>query len=742
MGKSDVTMIRCCDDSMIRRYAGRIVASSRCRIVGVLLLGLWWNILPFPAQAALPVASLPAPQKTGEPVQLSAAELGYDRKHALVVARGGVEVIQGDSVVLADRITYNQNTNEVHASGNVSLRQPNGDVLFAENVRLKDNLEAGIIHDFRARLSDNSLFAAREARKINAEVTELDYAVYSPCKVCDGKDPLWQLKAKKVKIDEGEQRVSYENASLEFWGVPVAWTPYFSHATPGADSKAGLLMPELKASSELGTTVKLPYYVPLAPNIDMTLTPMLTTQEAPVLMGEYRHLFHDGLLQLRGSATYPERRDGLGNRTNGQELRGHVDAFANFRLNDSWHWGGQLQRTTDDTYLRRYDIKNDDMLTSTLFVEGIDGRQWTNLQALAFQRLTDEIEDDLSPYVVPLADFWWQGDPGWQGSRFEMAANSMVLLRESAAESRRLSLRGAWNLPLVSAGGHVFESEASLRGDVYSVQDVALAGGATHDGEEARLIPELALRWRYPLINHYAPGESLLIEPIIGLAASPSGQNDPEIPNEDSLAPEFSDSNLFDDNRYPGFDRVETGPRLQYGARGQWQFAPVRRVNFLFGQNYQFNDDRTFPQTVDADEHASDYVGRLALDWEEWLDLAYRFRFDHHDFAMRRNEVNAGFSLDPVGLHFDYLNLSDDPFLDDRQEIVASGSLRLTDDWTLLAGGRRDLDEKEMIYANTGLQYQDECFTLLANFARSFIQDRDVEPGTSFLVRVQLKNLD
>ncbi len=677
-----------------------------------------------------------------EPVMLSANELGYDRKNALVVARGRVEIMQGDRIVLADRVTYNQNTNEVQAFGNVSLRQPNGDVLFADKVKLQDNLKAGIIRNFRARLADNSLFAAREARKIEDNITELDYAVYSPCKICEDREPFWQLKARKVVIDDNSKRVKYRDARLEFWGIPVAWTPYFSHATPDAPATAGFLTPELKTSAELGTTVKTPYYIPLARNRDITITPMFTTQEGAVLMGEYRHIFTNGDMQLRASATYPQRRDGQGNRAAGRELRGHLDGFANFTINDKWRWGAKLQRATDDTYLRRYDINNKDLLTSTLFIEGIDGRSWTNLQALSFQRLTNEITADGEPYIVPLADFWWQGEPGWNGSRFELTANSMILLRESSTASKRLSLKAAWQLPVITSKGQVFQAKASLRGDVYWADDLLLPDNSVYDGQQNRLMPQFNLLWRYPLINQYDVGSSILVEPILGLVVNSNGQNDVRIANEDSQAPEFKDSILFAENRYPGFDMVETGTILQYGARGQWRFTPTRIFSFLAGQNYQLAGSSDFPHTNAVDEKASDYAGRLALDWEQWLRLAYRFRFDQHDFQMRRNEVNLDFNLEPVRLHFDYLNLSDDPFLDDRQEIVANGSVDLTDYWTFMAGGRRDLDESEMIYANTGLRYRDECFTLFANFARSFIRDRDVEAGTSFLLRVQLKNLD
>lgn len=685
---------------------------------------------------------------TNAPVMLAANEMGYDRKNALVVAIGSVEVIQGETIVLADRITYNQNTGEVHATGNVSLKQPNGDILFAENVRLKDNLSAGIVKEFRARMSDNSLFAAREARKISADVTELDYAVYTPCELCEDKAPLWQLKSEKVTIDETEQRVTYRNASLELAGIPVMWTPYFSHATPNADAKSGILTPEWANNSELGAMVSIPYYQRFAPNLDATLTPTFTTNEGSIMNAEVRYKADNGYTEFTGSITNPKKRDNTGDKVPGRELRGHIEANGQFSLAESlgqgWNWGYNIHRTTDDTYMRRYNISQTDLLTSTLYLEGVDGRQWTSLQGLSFQRLTDDVDDDQAPHVLPLADYWWESDPGWLDSRMELSANSMMLVREEGTQSRRVSMTGAWQLPWVAPGGHVFEAVASLRGDVYSSEDVPIAsrGGQLESSQDARIIPQLELNWRYPLINQYAPGRSLLIEPVVSFVTSPNGVNDEEIANEDSLLPEFSDSNLFLANRYPGYDLIETGSRFNYGLRGQWQFADANSLQFVFGQNYRFSDDNRFPFTNTLDDQFSDYVGRFGLTWGEWLTMAYRFRADRDDFELRRNELNTLLTYENLAFSVDYLQLNDDPYLANRQEIVGSGSLRITDHWTFIAGARRDLDDDEMIYANSGLQYQDECISILGNFARSFISDRDVEPNTSFIFRIALKNLE
>ncbi len=701
------------------------------RVLIFLLIG--WGI---PAYAL-------APKSGDKPVFLSAQELGYDRKKAVVIALGKVQIIQDGIILLADKLSYHQNSNEVFASGNVSIRQPNGDVLFADKVRLKENLSEGVINNFRARMSDDSLFAAREARRIDNNIIEMDKAVYSPCKLCGDDNPLWQMKAEKVTLNEAEQLVEYKNARLELWGVPVAYTPYFRHATPNADAQSGLLVPEAGADSELGTFLKVPLYASIAPNIDATITPMWLGKEAPVLSGEYRHLFNNGYMQLRGSITNPDRRDEFGNLASGKEIRGHIDALGEFKLSDTWHWGFDVNRATDDTYLRRYDISSEDTLESRLYAEHIENRRYFGVQALAFQGLRATDDSDTTPLISPIADFSWESAPNWLNSRFTVDAGTMVLSRDVGAQSRRLSMQAGWELPVITNGGHVFETKASVRGDVYSVEDVTRAGLTNDfDGTPARVIPQLELGWRYPLLNQYAANRSLLIEPIAQFIVSPGGSNSDKIPNEDSLIPEFNDSNLFDGNRFAGYDRVETGPRFNFGVQGLWQFADTSNLDFSFGQHYRTDQDSPFPFSNDLTEERSDYVGRLAINWDTNFTTAYRFRLDKDDLSPKRTEINTGLNLNPFFLNVDYLDLSNDSFLDDRQEIVASGSVALTDYWTLFAGTRRDLQENQQTVANAGFKYQDECFKLYGNFNRSLIRDRDIEPSSSFVLRVELENLN
>ena len=689
-------------------------------------------------------ADVPTPSRT--PIYMEAEKLGYDRSHGVVVAKGKVEVVQGEYVLFADKITYNQKTNKVKAAGNISLLQPDGTVMFAEEMELQDDLKQGLINDIRLRMKDNAAFAAREAHRISETQTELTKAVFSPCKICvddDGSDkaPLWQLKADKVTIDEEEEQVSYRNARMEVLGVPVLYSPYFSHALPDASSKSGFLAPEYGSSSQLGTTARVPYYFALSPTMDATLTPRFTSEEGPVLEGEYRLRTDDGYFEFNGSATFPNRRDENGIEINGRDFRGHLFARGQQQINDVWRWGLDIEHSSDDTYLERYGYGFQDLLTSSLDVERLDDRDYFRVRAIGFQGLEEEDDPDTTPLIVPAIDTHIESDALALNSRFYLDQNALFLTRRQGAETGRFSLTGGYRVPYTTDNGHAFEADASVRADAYSIteRDESTSTGEPNE-DTVRVIPQLALSWRYPLVKQIN-NASLVLEPHAKLIVASNGNNPSVISNEDSLINEFSATGLFASNRFSGLDLVENGTRAIYGLRTQYQTASNGYINLTLGQEVQLAGERVFPSNLEGSSDRSDFVGQLAIDYAPF-NIAYGFRMDDETLELHRNEVSGALDYRGLALSVDYVQLQNDPVLGTREEVSGVGSLQLTENWRVFANGQRNLTDNQTTSAGAGFVYSNECVTVTTRMQRSFIRDRDIEPDVSYLIRLSLSNLN
>jgi LPS-assembly protein len=210
----------------------------------------------------------------GEQVLITADEVSYDQELGTIIARGSVEIVQGKRVLIADSISYNQKTDTVSASGNISLLEPTGEVIFAEYIELTDEFKNGLVKELRILLTDESRFAAGEAIRVDGNRTIMRRAVFSPCKPCKDdpqRSPLWQLKAQTIVHDQESQEIIYQNAFLEIYGVPIAYTPYLSHPDPTVHRRSGFLAPNFGAGGDLGGFIQAPFFLVLGDDKDATI---------------------------------------------------------------------------------------------------------------------------------------------------------------------------------------------------------------------------------------------------------------------------------------------------------------------------------------------------------------------------------------------------------------------------------------------------------------------------------------
>ncbi|MBC8159506.1 MAG: LPS-assembly protein LptD [Alphaproteobacteria bacterium] len=671
------------------------------------------------------------------PVLLRADELSHDRELGIVNARGNVEVSRNDRVLLADSITYNQKDDILTAKGNVSFLEPTGEVVFSEYVELTGDFKDGLIEDIRMILSDGARLAANGARRTGGIKHEMSKAVYSPCYLCPddpAKPPLWQIKAIKVTHDKRSRDITYEDAWLEVMGLPVAYTPFMSHPDPTVKRRTGFLVPSIGTSSDLGIVVKTPYFININPWQDITLNPIYTSEEGPVMAGEYRHRLATGELEVAASITSDSDSD----------VRGHVDATGEFDINNTWRWGFDANRSTDDTYLRRYGFPSSSTLTSRLFAEGFRKRNYVSANAYTFQGLQESDDPGQTPLVLPMVNYHHVGEPDSLGGRKRLDASFLSLTRNEGSDTQRISVNAGWDLPYVGPMGDIYLLSASVRGDAYHVKDLERDGNKSdYDGFSERLLYEVGLHWRYPFVR--SQGRAIqVIEPMASAIISPYGGNPDTIPNEDSQDFEFDDTNLFSANRFPGLDRVEGGPRVNYGLRWGVFGLGGGHTSFLVGQSVRAKDDDTFAENSGLEGHFSDIVARARISPGKHLDLTYRTRLDKEDFAPRRNEVSVTAGPDVLRLNTNYVFFDRQPdseFSTSREEWRSSVAAKLSRYWRSRGNYVYDVQDSEMRSYGLDLTYEDECVALTTTWGRSFFRDRDIEPTDTIFFRLNLKTL-
>lgn len=718
---------------------------KRVYILAVILL------LSFPAFAAGM-----KPERSSAPVVLNADQVTYDQNADVATAVGHVEVTQGARVLRADKIIFDKKRDVVTAFGNVALIEADGQVSFADKFEVSSDMKQGFVDQIGMLLVDNSRFAAQEGERIDGRFIILRRATYSACDLCKEnpeKPPLWQLKASKVMHDNETKRITYRDAFLEVGGVPVFYTPYFSHPDPSVKRKSGFLTPMGGSSSNIGTFATVPYYIDIAPDKDLTLSPTFSGKDGFQFAAEYRQRFAHGGMKFDGSAVLADRVNDQ-NIVEKDKLRGHLFGDIGFDLGEHHRAGAKIAFTSDKSYLYRYRIPTSDVLENRAYLEYFKGRDYANFEGLYFQDLRPG-ERQVEPLALRAAYSALGAPNATLGGRWEVDASLVSLTRDSTEtsvltrgpDSKRASLAFGWERQMVSDLGLVASIAGHVRGDVFyadRLQDPANANNFYSKAYSQRVLPVGSILLRYPL-GRQGEHWRQTIEPMVALTASPNLARDPHIVNEDSQGTEFDATNLFATNRFSGVDRYETGVRLTYGLRTAAYDDTGGSYGAMLGASTRLTENDNFPAISGLRDEQSDLVGYLRANPVPWFGASYNFRLNKDTFQPRYSEFGgfigeAWFRPTVQYLAVDGLDANNNQST--ISEITYGFSTNFMPYWTFAASQRRAL-KSDAGPRNTGasLTYRDECTTVGLTVNHDDVTRPDLSSGTTFMITVYLRNL-
>jgi LPS-assembly protein len=304
------------------------------------------------------------PTPADAPMLVQADEIKYDYPNNTVAAVGNVQIYYGGATIEADEVIYDQKDKRLRAQGNARLTEPNGQITYGQVIDLTDDYRDGFVDSLRLETPDDTHLAAVRADREKGAYTVLENGVYTACEPCKddpNKPPLWQVKAARIIHDENEKMLYFENATVDFFGVPLAWFPFMSAPDPTVKRKSGFLFPSLSNSQAYGYGIEVPYYLALAPNYDLTLYPKYTTMQGPLMEAEWSQRLLSGSFNIHAAGIFQQDsgyfagRDGIGAPST-QSFRGAVLTSGQFALTDSWVWGWTGFLQTDPTFTTDYGL--------------------------------------------------------------------------------------------------------------------------------------------------------------------------------------------------------------------------------------------------------------------------------------------------------------------------------------------------------------------------------------------------
>jgi LPS-assembly protein len=372
---------------------------------------------PAAAQTSPPAQSAQA--KPQDKLLIDADELVYDKDKNTISAVGSVQLFYEGRVLQADRVTYDRASKRVYAEGHAKMTDEHGNVVYGSRFALSDDFRDGFIDSVQVLTVDKTRFTSPRIERSNGDVTVLEKGAYTACEPCKDhpeRPPFWQVRATKIIENQTTHTVYYEDAQLQFWGFPVFYMPYFSSPDATVNKQTGLLAPSLVSGGNLGYGMSLPYFINLAPNYDLTLTPTFLSKQGLLGQIEWRQRLSNGTYSIRATGidqeqpgVFPAFPYGAGD----TRLRGAIESNGNFFLNDMWQLGWNGTWLSDKFFLNDYRLQGINFdtfyfqdIVSSVYLRGQGAQSFFDLSAYHFEGTTAYDDNRTLPTAVaPVFDY-------------------------------------------------------------------------------------------------------------------------------------------------------------------------------------------------------------------------------------------------------------------------------------------------------------------------------------------------
>jgi LPS-assembly protein len=565
-------------------------------------------------------------------------------------AEGDVEFRRGNTVLRADKLTYEEAEDLARATGHVVIAR-DGNVFSGPELQLKIERFEGFFRMPTYRFARTGAGgSAKMIEFIDEQRAVATDANYSSCSVYDDSgEPVWILKARELRIDHETNEGIAKDAVLRFYGVPILASPTLSFPL-SEERKSGFLPPSFSIDSSSGFQAAIPYYWNIAPNRDATFTVQESLRRGPSLDTEFRYLEPSYF----GAVDYKILPyDKVAERTRYSLRADHegalpLNAYAQLRV----------MRVSDDDYWKDFagEIKSltPRLLQTDLLVTRPFGDWSAYARALRWQVLqTDDPTTRIdSPYErVPQVGARYAAP--WRGGfdvALETEINRFANPDDRFVGDRQTGVRthavGSIARPFGSPGWSV-TPKVSFNAATYSL-DLPLADGSR---SATRVIPTLSLDSAWTLerdAQFFDRAVRQTLEPRLFYVNTPFHRQD-DLPNFDSSPKDFNFDSIFTENDFSGIDRVSDSNQLTAGvvSRVLDPDTGVEALRVGMAQRYRFRDQQLTPEGVPQTKHFSDFLvfGSTSLVPRWVFDAAAQYNPDTS--RIERSLLGARYSPGP-----------------------------------------------------------------------------------------------
>ena len=637
--------------------------------------------------------------------------------------------INAPKTIKSEKVEYDVKSGTVKTTGKTEITNASGARMTLKDSYMSSRGEHLSGDDIKIWLGEH-VYIESDNITHDGDDTIAKKAMFTACANCDDYGNAWQINAKKIIHDMSDRMLSFHNMIFRIYDLPVLYFPYYTMPDPGVKHKSGLLMPSLQSTNKMGTQINVPVYISFSDYHDATFTLSYLTDENPLFQIEHRLNLAHSEYRTRGS--YTHNRDG--------EDRWHIFNNDIVEMGEYARAKIYIARASDKTYLQKYGFYEDQpYLDSGAQVELFGQSSYVVADAHVFQELRSDgwMGTVPSGNILPNIRGVYQTSPLFAETYMTFSGDVLSIVGDGTSSQRMVGesrITSPWTL----WGGNRLTASLAARYDVYNFNNVDMVDGDKFSGLKNRFLPNGYVEWGLPFVKP-STGWSQTIEPRARLTVMRRIDDDQFALNNDSAGTFLSDTVLFSNNRFAGYDLWENGTFADYGMRWSAFNNDGRVVEVFLGQSYDFTDRADTDLNSGFHSGGSDFVGRVGFNNSDWLNVSSRFRIDRDTFNLRHAETSA-----VIGSSSNYFTLGHiwaRQFIDaqtlapDINEAMAGVGFRITDRWSIKFDAIYNWTEDTFLRHSGTLFYNHPCYYLSFGYRRDNAVREDYEGNTTIQFR-------
>ena len=636
------------------------------------------------------------------------------------------EFFKGKNILINSNYKTPQNDKYYFAHGMINLK--NNDFI-AGDTKVK-------IHKNLLNNPDNDPRIIGKSSKKEGDITLIKKGVFTSCKENDNCPP-WAIQASEIKHDQSKKEISYKDAILKVYNVPIFYFPKFFHPDPTVKRRSGILKPVINDSSILGSSLTVPYFHVISEESDLTFTPSVFDNGSNLMQNEYRKVGKnsDILINFGHSRNYKSLSQNK--KKNISYVFSQFDYDLNLKDFEISKLDVDIEKITNDSFLKIYDANllasttslkpssNDVMKSEIKLTLNHDKYNFTT--GFSSYENMQKNKNDRYQFILPYYNF--------NKSIIPEIVEGTISLNSSGSNSlnntNQVTTKVTNNLSYTS---NDFFSKKGIKNNFnVNLRNLNSVGKNVTDYKSS---PQIELSSLFevnssmPLVKENIKSKSYLT-PKISIRANPS-----DMKNHKSSNNTINTGNIFSVDRFGLGDSYEAGKSITLGLN--YRNETLDELNKYFEMKlatvFRDREENFIPSKTTLNKKTSNVFGSLSSNYLQNLNLKYDFAVNNNLDEIEYNDLGATINFENFSSTFNFVKEKNE--MGDENFLKNTTTYKFDDQNFLTFNTRRNRKIDLTEFYNLVYEYKNDCLVAGLKYNKTYYEDKDLKPTENLMFTV------